>query len=119
MTEIVHRFLLQLPPDGVMGEPLDLLTKPIAVKLFYGVHDARVDVATVIAEDPAVGDVMRKGMLESVLQVGKELCRIKKLGVLQIPEQAAEVVLRPPDVRHLDAAGFVALWVLLKYRFVE
>src|SRR5712691_2170325 len=79
-----------------MGEPLDLFAKPIGVKLLYGLHDARVDVATAIAEHPAVGDVVSEGMLESVLQVGKQLCRIKKLGLLQIPEQAAEVVLRQP-----------------------
>jgi hypothetical protein len=28
-----------------MGEPFDLFAKPVGVKLFYGIHDLRVDVA--------------------------------------------------------------------------
>ena len=79
-----------------MGEPLDLLAQPVGVKLFYGIHDARVDVAAALAEHPAVGDVVGEGVLEGILQVRKELCRIKKFGILQIAEQAAEVVVRQP-----------------------
>ena len=95
----MHGLFLQFAPEGVLGEPLDLFTQPIGVKLFHGIHDARVDVATAVAEHPTVGDVVGEGVLESVLQVGKQLCCIKKLGILQIAEQAAEFVLREPGNR--------------------
>src|SRR5262245_33895067 len=48
LAEIVHCLLLQLGPDRVMGESLDLLAEPIGVQLFNGIHDARVDVATAL-----------------------------------------------------------------------
>ena len=30
-----------------MGEPFDLFAKPVGIKLFYGIHDPRMDVAAV------------------------------------------------------------------------
>src|SRR5262249_3708188 len=74
----------------------DLFSQAIGVEAFHCVDDAGVDVATAIAQHPGVGDVVGERVLESVLQVGKELSCIKKLGILQIAQQAAEVVLREP-----------------------
>src|SRR5262249_14369056 len=96
MAEIVHCLLLQLGPDRVMGEPLDLLAEPVGVQLFYGVHDARVDVATALVEHPSVGDVVGEGVLEGVLQVREELRRVEKFSSLQVVEQAAKLVLCQP-----------------------
>ena len=79
-----------------MGEPLDLLAQPVGVKLFHGIHDARVDVAATFVEHPAVGDVVGEGVLEGVLQVRKELCRVEKFSSLQIVEQTAKLVLCQP-----------------------
>ena len=86
-----------------MGKPLDLLAQPVGVKLFYGIHDARVDVAATFVEHPTVGDVVGEGVLERILQVRKELCRIEKFGSLQIVEQTREA--RPPSARKLRARG--------------
>src|SRR5262249_53948386 len=96
LPEIVHCLLLQLGPDRVMGEPLDLLAEPVGVQLFYGIHDARVDVATALVEHSSVGDVVGEGVLEGVLQVRKELCRIEKFSSLQLVEQTAKLVLCKP-----------------------
>ena len=92
----MHCLLLQLALDGVIGEPLDLLAQPVGVKLFYGIHDARVDFAATFVEHPTVGDVVGEGVLERILQVGKEPCRIEKFGSLQIVEQTAKLVLCQP-----------------------
>src|SRR6516162_1673476 len=77
-----------------MGEPLDLLAEPVGVQLFYGIYDARVDVATALVEHPAVGDVVSEGVHEGVLQVRKELCRVEKFSSLQVVEESAEPILR-------------------------
>ena len=79
-----------------MGEPLDLLAEPVGVKLFYGIHDARVDVATALVEHPSVGDVVGKGVLEGVLQVREELRRVEKFSSLQIVQETVKLALRQP-----------------------
>src|SRR5262245_4575738 len=82
-----------------MSEPLSLLRQPVGVKRFYGVDHARVDLAATFMKHPTVGDVVGEGMLESVLQVRKELCCIKKLRILQTAEQSAQFILREPTNR--------------------
>src|SRR5262245_59153313 len=77
-----------------MRKPLDLLAEPVGVQLFYGIHDARVDVAAALVEHPSVGDVVGEGVLEGVVQVRKELRRVEKFGTLQVVEQTAELILR-------------------------
>src|SRR6516164_9306142 len=94
LPEIAHSLFVQLAMDGMMGEPLYVLTKAIGIEPFHRGKDARVDVAPPLAQHSAVGYVVCERMLESVLQFRKELCCIKKLGILQIAEQAAELVLR-------------------------
>ena len=79
-----------------MGEPLDLLAETGRRKAFHGIHDARVDLAATFVEHSAVGDVVGEGVLEGVLQVRKEPCRIEKFGSLQIVEQTAKLVLWQP-----------------------
>src|SRR5215813_8544577 len=79
-----------------MGEPLDLFAKPVGIKLFDCIQDARMDVTAPFAERPVVGDVVGERMLKSVSQVGKALCRVDKLGCLEIVEQAAKPVLGQP-----------------------
>jgi hypothetical protein len=79
-----------------MGEPLDLLAEPVGVKLFYGIHDARVDVATALVEHSTVCDVVGERVLKRILQVRKETCRVKKFSSLQIVQETAKLALRQP-----------------------
>src|SRR5262249_36743138 len=104
----MYRLLLQLGPDCVMGELLDLLAEPVGVQLFYGIHDARVDVATALVEHSSVGDVVGEGVLEGVLQVRKELCRIEKFSSLQFVEEPAKLVLCQPTNCIKEGEGGVA-----------
>src|SRR5262249_477951 len=96
LLKIMYCLLLQLGPDGVMGEPLDLLPEPVGVQLFYGIHDARVDVAAALVEHPSVGDVVGEGGLQGLLQVGEGVRRVEKFSSLQIVEQTAKLVLCQP-----------------------
>ena len=38
LPEIQHCLLLQLAPDGMSGETLDLLTQPVGIQHFDGIH---------------------------------------------------------------------------------
>src|SRR5436190_338050 len=77
----------------MMREPLDLLAKAVGIKRFDGIHDKRVDFTAAFTEHLTVSDVVRKGVLECILQVRKELARIQESGRLQIVEQTAKLVL--------------------------
>jgi hypothetical protein len=46
----VHRLLPQFAPQGVMGEPFDLLAQALPVKCLDGVDDARVQRAAPLFE---------------------------------------------------------------------
>ena len=59
LAEVVHCLLFQFAANGMMGEPLDLLAEPVGVELFYGIHDARVDVAAAFLKYAVIGDVVR------------------------------------------------------------
>src|SRR5262249_14162116 len=96
LLKLMSRLPVRRAPAGVRGEPLALLPEPVGVQLFYGIHDARVDVAAALVEHPSVGDVVGEGVLEGVLQVREELRRVEKFSSLQIVEQTAKLVLSQP-----------------------
>ena len=57
-----------------------------------------MDLAAAFVEHPTVGDVMGEGVLERILQVRKQPCRIEEFGCLEIVESTAKlVVLQPAD----------------------
>jgi hypothetical protein len=92
-----------------MGELLDLLAEPIGVELFYGIHDARVDVSAALVEHSTVCDVVSERVLKRVLQVRKEPCRVKKFSSLQIVQETAKLVLcKPTDCKQESERGVVS-----------
>ena len=56
----------------MVGEPLDLLAQTVRVKCLGCIHDAGVDFAATFVEHTAVGDVVCEGVLERILQLGKQ-----------------------------------------------
>ena len=93
LAEVVHGLLFKFAAYRMIGEPLDLLSEPAGMYLFYCIHDARVDVAATFLEYAIVGDVVRQRMSEAVLQVREELRLIEKLSGLKFVEQTVEIVL--------------------------
>ena len=87
LPEIVHRLLPQLAPEGVMGEPLDVLAEPIPVQRLDRLHDARVHGAPARLRQTAVGHLVRQRVREGIFQLGKEIGLVQKLRRLQ-PRQA-------------------------------
>ena len=76
----------------MIRQPLNLFAKPIGVKLFNRIHNARVDFTATFVEHPTVCDVVSKRVLERILQIRKKLCRIEKLGSLQTVQQTTKLV---------------------------
>src|SRR5262249_42137530 len=56
--EIVYRLLPELAPQGMMGEPLDLLAKSISVERLDRVDDSRVKLAATLPQHAAVRDLV-------------------------------------------------------------
>ena len=94
LPEIVHRLLPQLAPDGVMGEPLDLLAEAIPVERLDRLDDPRVKLAAPLLQQAAVRDLVRERVLEGVLEVRKQPRLVEELGGLQAVEPAAERLVR-------------------------
>ena len=94
LPEIGHRLLPQLAPEGVMGEPLDLLAQAIPVERLDRVDDPRVKRAAALLEQTAVRDLVRERVLEGVLEIRIEPRLVEELGGLQVVESATERLVR-------------------------
>ena len=94
LPEIVHRLLPQLAPEGVMGEPLDLLAEAIPVERLDRVDDPRVKLAAPLLQQAAVRDLVGERVLEGVLEIREEPGLVEELGGLQVVEPATERLVR-------------------------
>ena len=69
-----------------MSEPFNLLVQAIGVESFDRLHDPGVERPAAIADEAAVCHLMCQRMLEGVLEVGKDLDLVQKLGGLELRE---------------------------------
>ena len=67
-----HRLVPQLAPQGVVGQPLDVLGQPVGVEPLDGLHDPRVQRAAPLVQQAAVGDLVGQRVLERVLELGEQ-----------------------------------------------
>src|SRR5207245_6425673 len=65
-----------------------------AKRHFHRLDDLRMDNATALFEETAVGHLLCQGMLERVLQVWEEPSLVEELGGLEIAEVSAKRVVR-------------------------
>ena len=61
-----------LAPQGMMGQAFDLLGHPVPGERLEGCDDAGMQHPPPLLEHTAIGDLVREGMLEGVLVVGKQ-----------------------------------------------
>src|SRR6267143_3369675 len=94
LAEIVHRLLSQLAPEGVMGEPLDLLPQAIPMERLDRVDDPRVNLPPTLLQEAAVRDLVRQRVLEGVLEIRVEAGLVEELRGLQAVEPWAERLIR-------------------------
>ena len=76
-----------------MGQPLDLLGQPVGIEPLDRLHDPRVEGPPALAEEAAVGHLVRQRVLERVLEVGKEARLVEELRGLQPGEPSAQLLL--------------------------
>src|SRR6266700_4619624 len=76
-----------------MGESLDLLPQSVALESLDLRDNPRVDGAPAIGEETAVRHLLCQRVLEGVLRIGKQACRIQKLRGLQKRELSAHALL--------------------------
>src|SRR5439155_1241670 len=69
LPEIVHRLLLELAPEGVMGEPLGVLAEAIAMERFDRVDGPRAELAPGLLQQTLVCHLVSERVLERVLEI--------------------------------------------------
>jgi hypothetical protein len=94
LAKIGDRLPPQFPVQGVVGQPLGLLGNAFSRESLDRIGNARMQVTPPVLQQPLVRHVVREGMLECVLEVGKEPDLIKKLRGLQADQLGAHLVLR-------------------------
>ena len=72
-----------LASQGMVGQPLDLLGQVVGIQRCHGVRDVRMQDASSLLEQTAIGGFMREGVLEGVFQLGEEAGLVEELRGLQ------------------------------------
>ena len=93
LPEIGQRLVPDFAANGVMGQPLYMLREAVTVKRLDRVDDPGVKIAPTVLQEAAVGDIVREGMLEGVLEVGKEARLVQELGGLEVREPLTNGIL--------------------------
>ena len=74
----------------MVGEPFDLLGQVLGKEAFEGLHNARVQGASALLQQAAIGHLMGEGVLEGILVLGEEVRFVEELGSLQVGETAMQ-----------------------------
>ena len=70
LTEIAESLLPQFSPQRVVGNAVHLLRQTVVAKRhFHRLDDLRMDNATALLEETAVGHLVCQGMLEGVFKI--------------------------------------------------
>src|SRR5262245_35668967 len=93
LLEVVNRFLTQVAPEGMMGQPLGVLPESIAVKRLDRLDDPRVKLTAAIVQQAAICHLVSQRVLERVLEVWIEAGLVEELGSLQTVKSITERLL--------------------------
>src|SRR5262245_42379162 len=96
LTRVEQSFVPDLAPDGVMGEPFDLLVRMVTVQRFNNVDNPRMKSASLILQQSPVRNLMRESVFEGVLDVRKQPGLVEELGALQIGKATAKRLIGEP-----------------------
>jgi len=76
-----------------VGEALDLFGETIAIEPLDGVHDPGMQGAASLVEKALIGDLVREGVLEGVLDLGEQARLVDELGPLKLVEPGPKLIL--------------------------
>ena len=82
-----------LAPQGMVGQPFDLLGHPVPGERLQGLDDAGVQRPPPLLEETAVGHLVGQGVLEGVLELGEQLRLVEELGRLQVRQAVVQGLL--------------------------
>jgi hypothetical protein len=94
LLAVGHSLVPYLTPQGVVGQAFDLLGQAIGSEAFEGLDNARMQHPPPLQQEAAVCHLVRQGMLERVLDPGKEASLIEELRGLQVSEAVPDLLLR-------------------------
>ena len=103
--EVGHGLLPHFASHRVMGEPLRLLAQATGGVMLHGFDDSGMELPTAIVEEASVGDLVGQGVLERVLEIGKEARLVEELGGLQPGETSAQGVFRSSAIASRRGKG--------------
>jgi len=83
LTQVGQRLVPHLAVEGMVGEALDLFSETIAIEPLDGVHDPGMQGAASLVEKALIGDLVREGVLEGVLDLGEQARLVDELGPLK------------------------------------
>jgi hypothetical protein len=83
-----------LSPQGMVGEPFDLLGHAVPSEDRQDLDDAGMERQASFQEETAIGYLVGKGVLEGEYEVGKEMRLIQELCSLQVSEATLECLFR-------------------------
>jgi hypothetical protein len=94
LSAIGQGLLPHLTPECMVRETFNVFAAPLGIEHFQRLHDPRVEAAPPLVREIPVGDLLGEGMLESVLDLGKEAGLIEELSGLQVSEAVPDLLLR-------------------------
>src|SRR5262245_2022957 len=77
-------------PQGMMGQPFDLLGYPVPGKPLEGLDDSSMERPPSLLEEAAVGNLICQSVLEGVLALWEETRFVQELGRLEVCQAAME-----------------------------
>ena len=78
----------------MVREAFNVFAAPLGIERFQRLHDPSVEEAPPLVRENPVGDLLGEGMLEGVLDLGKEASLIEELSGLQVSEAVPDLFLR-------------------------
>src|SRR3990172_666671 len=94
LAEIRHGLSPKLTPEGVVGQPFHMLDQAVGKESLNRLDDPRVEGPAPLLEQAPVGHLVGEGVLEGVLEVGKEARLVEELARLEMAETPAKLLLR-------------------------
>jgi len=94
LMKVFHRLFPQLAAGSVMCEKFDLFSESVRIKFFNRFHDTSMKRAAPPLNQASIGNLVGKGVLECVFEVGKQACLVNKFRRLKITQFPFEIFFR-------------------------
>ena len=114
LAAVGHGFVPHLAPQGMVRQPFHLVGEPVGLALFDGRHNAAMEQALPLAQQPPIGHLVRQGVLEGIDVLREQAGFVEELGGLQVRQAAVQRLVglvgnglqqRPGHLRANDRGG--------------